>query len=258
MLQISLEYQKAADYSDKFETYIFIDPHSEHGIVSDYDKVITNEFNRIDWTQNSGKYSWYDAVKYIFDNTNYNYVLSIEDDVLISKDYLRLCQQLHYDEALTKDDTILYFHIGAWGQTRGDVNRIVRSQSSIRSSMIHKTKFYKYVQPYYENYNVNKILGLDLDLQKILDINNLTTIAPEANRHGHIGVYGWSATNKHADNTGKISVFGDAIGHNELYQILNESCLSGDKLRKLNQNKNPDYFWNFDPDINFTQLKYDL
>jgi len=253
MLQLSLEYQKEADISDNFETYIFVDPHNEHGIVSDYDKIITDEYKRINWTKNSGKYSWYDSVKCIFDNTDYDYVLSIEDDVLISKDYLRMCEQLFHDGALSKDDNILCFHIGKWEKPRGDSNKIVRSRSSLRSCLINRFKFFKYIKPYYDSLTKNQALGLDLDMQRILEINNLTTIAPETNRHAHIGIYGWSATKE-----GQCFLFKKPLTHEELYSLLKQNCLSGNALIELNQNKSPDYFWDFDPDINFTKLEYDL
>jgi hypothetical protein len=254
MLQLSLEYQKDATNSEDFETYVFVDPHTEYGIVSDYDKVITDQYTRIDWSKNSGKYSWYDAVKYIFDNTNYDYVLSIEDDVLISKDYLRLCNQLYHDKALTKDDNILYFHVGAWGNFVGDVNKIVRSRASSRSIMIYKKKF-EIVKNWIKQ---QKIIDNDHMISDILRCHKMTTIAPKVNRHAHIGIYGWSANNIHGDKGGQISLFEKPLTHKELYLLLKENCLSGTGLRKLNKNKNSKYFWDFDPNINFTKLKYDL
>jgi hypothetical protein len=259
MLQLSLEYQKNALIANEFKTYIFVDPHNLYGVVSDYDKVINNEYIRINWQKNKNKYSWYDSIKYIFDNTDYEYAISIEDDILISLDYLKLCKQIAInDSMLNKNDNILYFHIGAWGKPRGNSNKIIRSQSSIRSCVINKTKFYQYIKPYYDTLKSNEILGLDLDLQNILIQNNMTTIAPETNRHGHIGVYGWSANDNHGDNRGQSSLFDKPLSHEELYSLLKENCLSGTKLLELNQNKNPNYFWDFDPNINFTHIEYSL
>lgn len=265
MLQLSLEYQKAADYSEKFETYIFVDPHPEHGIVSDYDKVITDEYTRIDWSKNSGKYSWYDSVKYIFDNTDYDYVLSIEDDVLISKDYLRMCEQLFHDCALNKNDNILYFHIGAWEKRKWNPNKIVRSGVSSRSILIYRKKFElicKWVKQQQNRMDYDPMWTIkdnDHMINSILKDHNMTTIAPETNRHGHIGVYGWSATFlQKISHEGQKSLFEKPLTHEELYLLLKQNCLSGEKLRELNNNQNPDYFWDFDPDINFEQLKYSL
>jgi hypothetical protein len=150
MLQLSLEYQNNSENSDKFQTYVFVDPHPIHGYSVDYDKVITDKYIRINWPRNSGKYSWYDSVKFTFDNTDYDYVISIEDDILISKDYLMLCEQLCQDRALDKDD-ILYFHIGAWEKPKGNPNKIIRSATSIRSCLISRFKFIKYVKPYYDS-----------------------------------------------------------------------------------------------------------
>lgn len=266
MLQLSLEYQKEAEHSDKFETYIFVDPHKEHGIVSDYDKVITDEYKRINWTKNSGKYSWYDSVKYIFDNTDYEYVITIEDDVLISKDYLRMCEQLSlHDGALSKDDNILYFHIGAWEKPRGNPNKIVRSGVSSRSILINRKKFEiikKWVEEQKSRQDFDLVWSIkdnDHMISNVLKDRNMTTIAPETNRHGHIGIYGWSATGfQKVSHDGQSALFDKHLSHEELYSLLKENCLSGSKLLELNQNKNPNYFWDFDPNINFTKLEYDL
>jgi hypothetical protein len=264
MLQLSLEYQKEAEYSDKFETYIFVDPHNEHGIVSDYDKVITDDYKRINWKQNSGKYSWYDSVKYIFENTNYEYVLSIEDDVLISKDYLRICDQLYHDRALSKDDNILYFHSGVWEKPKGNPNKIVRSGVSSRSILINRKKFEiikKWVEEQKNRQDFDPVWSIkdnDHMINNILKDGNMITIAPETNRHGHVGIYGWSANHIHGNNKGQSSLFDKPLSHEELYSLLKENCLSGSKLIELNQNKNPNYFWDFDPNINFTKLEYNL
>ena len=255
MLQLSLEYQKDATNSEDFETYVFVDPHAEHGIVSDYDKVITDEYNRIDWPKNSGKYSWYDAAKYILDNTNYDYVLSIEDDVLISQDYLMVCKQLHSDGALAKDDNILFFHIGAWEKPKMNPNKIVRSGVSSRSILIYRKKF-EIIKKWVEE--KKDTVDNDHMISDILKHHSMTTIAPETNRHAHIGIYGWSASRIHGDNSGQSRLFEKPLTHEELYLLLKQNCLSGEKLRELNKNKNPDYFWDFDPNINFTKLEYTL
>ena len=266
MLQLSLEYQKEAEYSHKFETYIFVDPHKKNGIISDYDKAITDEYKRINWKQNSGKYSWYDSVKYMFDNTDYEYVLSIEDDVLISKDYLRMCEQLAlHDGALSKDDNILYFHSGAWEKPKGNPNKIVRSGVSSRSILINRKKFQiikKWVEEQKNRQDFDHVWSIkdnDHMINNILKDHNMTTIAPENNRHGHIGIYGWSATAvRKISHDGQSALFEKPLTHEELYSLLKENCLSGSKLIELNQNKNPNYFWDFDPNINFTKLEYDL
>lgn len=255
MLQLSLEYQKDATNSEDFETYVFVDPHTEHGIVSDYDKVITDEYSRVDWPSNSGKYNWYDSTKYIFDNTNYNYVLSIEDDVLISRDYLRLCNTLHHDKALVKEDNILYFHIGSWEKPKGNPDKIIRSGASSRSILIYRKKF-EIINNWIEQQK--KIIDNDHMISDILRYHKMTTIAPKVNRHAHVGIYGWSANHIHGNNRGQVSLFEKLLTHEELYLLLKQNCLSGEKLRELNKNKNPDYFWDFDPNINFIKLEYTL
>lgn len=255
MLQLSLEYQKNAENSDKFQTYIFVDPHQISGYSADYDKVITDKYIRINWPRNSGKYNWYDSVKWAFDNTDYDYILSIEDDILISKDYLILCEQLCQDRALDKDDSILYFHIGAWEKPKGNPNKIVRSGASSRSILINRKKF-KIIEDWLKN-NIN-IIDNDNMIFDILKYHNMITIAPETNRHGHIGIYGWSANNIHSNVNGQISLFDRKLSHEELYTLLKSICLSGEDLKALNRNKANNYFWDFDSNINFTKLQYDL
>lgn len=257
-LKLSLEYQNQAQDNIDFNTYIFVDPHPKYGFVSDYDRIITSEYQRINWTENRGKYSWYDSIKYIFDNTKYEYIISIEDDILISKDYLMICKEIANENSpMIKNDDILFFHIGAWEKPKGDPNKIVRSRASLRSCLINRSKFFTHIKPYYDILK-DKIFGLDIDLQKILDTKNMCTIAPETNRHGHIGIYGWSSNNIHKDMNGQRSLFEKPLSHDELYNLLRKYCLSGNDLIRLNQYKNPKYFWDFDPNINFKELYYQL
>jgi hypothetical protein len=256
MLQLSLEYQQQAEHSDNFDTYVFVDPHPIHGYTKDYDKVITDKYIRINWPRNSGKYNWYDSVKYIFENTNYEYVITIEDDVIISKDYLRLCEQLAlHDRALKKDDDILYFHIGAWEKPKGNPNKIIRSTASSRSILINREKF-KIIDDWFKN-NTN-ILDNDNMITNILKQKKMTTIAPQTNRHGHFGIYGWSALSVHGDHNGQQSLFDQSLTHNELYTLLKKNCLSGNNLLQLNQGKNQKYFWDFNENISFIKLEYYL
>jgi hypothetical protein len=258
MLQLSLEYQQKADNSERFVTYIFVDPHPEYGYTKDYDSVITDQYVRINWPKNSGKYSWYDSVKYIFDNTNYEYVLSIEDDIIISKDYLRLCEQLYHDRALDKDDNILLFHSGGLANCRTpdrDINVIIGSSAASRSIMINRKKF-KIINRFIQE--KQNIVDNDMMLDAVLKKNNMITISPDFGRDGHMGVYGWSSNNIAKNMRGQKTIFPNQIPHEELYSLLKNSCLSKEKLLKLNQNKNPNYFWDFDPNINFTKLEYDL
>lgn len=255
-LQLSLEYQQQADNSSKFKTYVFVDPHEQHGHTKDYDLIISEQYIRINWKKNSGKYNWYDSVKYIFDNTDYEYVISIEDDVLISKDYLRMCEQLAiHDGALVKDDNILYFHIGSWEKPKGNPNKIVRSKASSRSILINRKKF-EIIKKWIED--KKDIVDNDHMISDILKNYNMTTIAPETNRHAHIGIYGWSANRIYSNKQGQKTIFNEPLSHDDLYKLLKENCLSGEKLCKLNLNQNLSYFWDFDPNISFTKLEYRL
>jgi hypothetical protein len=167
-----------------------------------------------------------------------------------------MCEELAlHDAALEKDDHILYFHIGAWEKPKGNPNKIVRSGVSSRSILINRKKFAiitKWVE------EQKDIIDNDHMMKDVLDNYKMTTIAPETNRHGHVGIYGWSATDIHADERGQQSLFHKPLTHEQLYTILKDSCLSGNKLLELNHNKNPNYFWDFDPNINFTKLEYVL
>jgi hypothetical protein len=251
MLRLSLEFQEEAELNGTFDTFIFVDPNSSNGYDKEYNDVINNKYYRVNWPRNSGKYSWYDSVKYMFENTSYNYILSIEDDIIISKDYLRLCKQVvEVDKILDIDNNILNLHIGAWEKPKGNPNKIVRSGSSIRSILINRFKFYKYVDTFYKNKTLDNISGLDLDIKTILDQNNLTTIAPEMNRHGHFGIYGWSAS--------KVKTEIENMNHQELYEKLKTNCLDGKSLQRLNNNYVNHYFWDFDPNIAFNTTEYHI
>lgn len=254
MLQLSLEYQQLAQLSDQFDTYIFVDPHPKYLFTSDYDKVINQNYVRKNWLSNQGKFCWYNAIKYIFDTTNFDYIISIEDDIIISKDYLRLCKQIINDRILEIYSDILYFHIGAWVEPFGNVNKIVRSSASSRSILISRKKF-EIIKNWINN---NDIIDNDHMMSDILKNHKMTTIAPKMNRHGHFGIYGWSASGIFNHTSSQEDVFDTKLSFYELYNKLKDSCLNKDKLCLLNKNKNASYFWNFDPNIDFTKLEYHL
>lgn len=255
MLQLSLEYQKVAQLSDKFDTYIFVDPHPKYLFTSDYDKVITKNYIRKNWSTNQGKFCWYNAVKYIFDTTDIEYVISIEDDIIISTDYLRICKQIIQDKILKLYSDILYFHIGAWIEPFGNPNKIVRSSASSRSILIDRQKFELIKNWMTTNTN---IIDNDHMMADILKHYSMTTIAPQMNRHGHFGIYGWSASGIFSHASSQKDVFNNELSFDELYNKLKHSCLNKEQLCLLNQNKNASYFWNFDPNIDFTKLEYNL
>jgi hypothetical protein len=251
MLRLSLEFQEEAELSDTFKTFIFVDPHPFYGYDKEYNNVINDAYFRINLPRHLGRYSWYDSVKYMFENTYYDYILSIEDDIVISKDYFKLCKQIaEVDKILDIDNNILNLHIGAWEEPKGNPNKIVRSESSSRSILINRFKFYKYVDTFYKYKKSESIEGLDLHIQTILNNNNLTTIAPEYNRHGHFGIYGWSASNKETEI--------ENMNHQELYEKLKNNCLDGKALQNLNNNYVNHYFWNFNPNVNFNKLEYEI
>lgn len=253
MLQLSLEFQQQSDCAEEFDTFVFVDPHPLHGYTEEYDSVINTMYNRINWPRNSGKYSWYDSVKYIFDNSDYNYVLSIEDDIIISKDYLKLCKKIVHDKVLD-NHSVLYFHIGAWEKPKGNPNKILRSGASSRSILINRTKFH-IIEKWIKNNNLKDNDHMVFD---ILHEYNMTTVAPEMNRHGHFGIYGWSSNHKFGNIDGQKSIFDKDIDHDDLYKLLKNNCMSGDQLLLLNNNKSSKYFWDFNPNISFDTIQYQL
>jgi hypothetical protein len=255
LLKLSLEYQHQSEESDSIETFIFVDPHPEYKVIKEYDYVIESRYKRINWSINQGKYCWYSAVDSVFQNTNAEYILSIEDDIIISKDYIKICKQIIKDQILETYKDILYFHIGAWIKPFGDKNKIVRSKASSRSILINRDKF-NIITEWIKN-NPD-IIDNDHMISDILKYHNMTTIAPKMNRHGHFGIYGWSAAGKFKDQRGQSSIFTNQICFNDLYNLLSKSCLSGEKLLELNGNKNSQYFWDFDPNIQYNNLIYEL
>lgn len=256
LLRLSLDYQNTTHLNDNFDTWFFLDPHPEYGVDSSYDTLLSNYQYRIDWPEHVGKYCWYKAVEYIFEHTSYEYVISIEDDIIISKDYLKLCHQLTLDNNLLNqmNNNILYFHIGAWQKPRGNPNKIVRSSACSRSILIHRSKF-DIIRQWQQNHEID---DNDQMISSLLNHHKMTTIAPEMNRHGHFGIYGWSSNGVHMDIRGQKAVFEHGIDKNDLYTLLQQNCTVGAKLLELNQYKNPEYFWDFDVNIDFDNLFYEI
>jgi hypothetical protein len=254
-LQLSLEYQNEADLNNQIKSFIFVDPHPENGFSDDFNKVINKKYKRINFEQHQGKLCWYSAVKHMFDNYNYDYILSISDDVIISKDYLKMCMQIIEDKVLN-NQTILCFHPGAWDKPKGDVNKIVRSSASSNSILITREKF-KLIETFVKE-NAPTMVDNNHMLSEILNHKGMTTIAPEYNRHSHFGIYGYTVNGKHGNLDGQSSVFTKEKTHEQIYELLKKSCLKGKKLSNLNKNQNPRYFWDFDSNIGFETLKYIL
>jgi hypothetical protein len=257
-LKLSLEHQEQAYHPYDIDTFIFMDPHPKNGISSDYNSSFLNNYIKIAFENHKARYSWYLANKYMFDNYQYEYVLSIEDDIIISRDYLFMCDDIIKSKILEKENDILYFHIGAWEKPRGNINKIVTSGTSSRSILMHRGRFdliRNFMNDNHKNQD-NLRIGNDSIISSLLKEKNMKTIAPEYNRHGHFGIYGWSSTGTHADYTGQKSIFEKPITSECLYEIIKDACLDGSKLLDLNRKKNPEYFWDFNPNVNFDKLEY--
>jgi hypothetical protein len=255
MLKLSLEYQQQVKNNEDYHTYVFIDPHPSNGYSIEYDNIITKDYTRINWANNQGKYCWYNAINYLFENTSIEYVISIEDDIIVSYDYLNLCQQIINDSILERYENILYFHIGALGKPRGNKNKVVRSQACSRSILISRSKFL-IIKQYIEKQGIK--VDNDNVIASLLTDYRMTTIAPEMNRSGHFGIYGWSSNRIHGNQNGKKTIFSDEVSFNQLYELLKCTCLNGQALYTLNNNQVKEYFWDFDPNINFENLIYEI
>lgn len=259
-LKLSLEYQEQAHHPYDIDNFIFIDPHPKNGISLDYNNPFLNNYVKIAFENHKARYSWYLANKYMYDNYQYEYVLSIEDDIIISRDYLLMCEEIIKSKILEQENNILYFHIGAWEKPYGDINKIVSSQASSRSILMHRNKFdmiKKFININHKNQD-NVTIGNDSIVSSILKENNMKTIAPKYNRHGHFGIYGWSSAGVHSDYNGQKSIFEKSVSSETLYKIIKDACLNGSKLLDLNQNKNPRYFWDFDPNVQFNNLQFEI
>jgi hypothetical protein len=252
--KVSKDYQDAAFFSDQFDNFVFADPHPERGISFEYDHVIPADWKRINFEYNVGVFSWYKSLRHVFENYDYDHLITIEDDVILSRDYFKMCLAVVNSGVLEKD--VLFFHPGAWQKPDGDPNLIVRSSSSIRSTLIRRENFFKYVDAFYRE--ATTVSGGDLDVQKILDSSNITSISPKRNRHGHIGVYGWSSSGIYADNRGQSAIFSSRPSFYEFYSVMRESCQNGQALLNLNGGKNSGYFWDFDPDMDFDRLEFEF
>jgi hypothetical protein len=259
-LKLSLEYQEQACHPYDIDTFIFIDPHPKNGISPDYNDLFLNNYIKIAFENHKARYSWYLANKYMYDNYQYEYVLSIEDDIIISRDYLLMCEEIIKSKILEQENNTLYFHIGAWEKPYGDMNKIVPSQASSRSILMHRNKFNiirKFMNTNHKNQDNMKI-GNDHIISSILKENNMKTIAPKYNRHGHFGIYGWSSAGVYSDYNGQKSIFDEPVSSESLYETIKDACLDRLKLMHLNGNKNPNYFWDFDPNVQFDKLEYEI
>jgi hypothetical protein len=254
-LQLSLEYQNEAELNSKIKSFIFVDPHPINGYSDDFDKVINKKQKRINFEQHQGKLYWYSSIKHMFDNYEYNYILSIADDVIISKDYLKICNQIMEDKVLD-NQTIFCFHAGAWDKPKGDKNNIVRSSASSNSILITREKF-ELVKAFVKE-NAPNMVDNNHMISEILNSKGMTTIAPEYNRHSHFGIYGYTVSGKHGNLEGQSSLFSKNKSHEDLYELLKKSCLKGKKLASLNKNQNPRYFWDFDPSIDYDLISYSI
>lgn len=160
------------------------------------------------------------------------------------------------EDKVLDNQTILYFHPGAWDKPKGDVSKIVRSSASSNSILITREKF-KLVETFIKE-NAPTMVDNNHMMSEILNNKGMTTIAPEYNRHSHFGIYGYTVSGVHGNLEGQSSVFSKNKSHEDLYELLKKSCLKGKKLSSLNKNQNPRYFWDFDSNVDFDTLKYTL
>ena len=249
LLKLSLEWQEKCDGHEQFKTHVYVDPHNFWGFTKKEFNLVTKDYKVFPARQN--RRSWTVATQELFSSYPYEYILSIEDDVILSKDYFKLCLKLIESEEFHRDD-VLYFHPGGWMSPKGDKNLIITSGISSRSILIQREKFFKYVWPAF--LRNSKIKTSDMFLGEIKERNELKVLTPQYNRHGHFGVWGFSANAIFDFSQGRRQIF-PGMDFYKIYEILKDSCLSGEKLRRLNQGRNPRYFWDFDPNVMFDASK---
>jgi hypothetical protein len=238
MLQLSLEFQEQNQCQDKFMTFFFADNPSDPEIIPilnkhAYPKSIIMRGSRLDLTPNI-----LEAYKWLFENIKTDFVAIIEDDIIVSQDWLKM---MLWFARNNKDENVMAFNAGDLRdkELAGDLQEIkyINWYYSC-ASIISRNIFEKYILPhckqeYYQN--KDKYLrkhfpgileGQLLDqaglFRRIRIKHGLKVICPVYRRFGHIGVYG---------RFQRGSPLGD-LATKERYEILKNACRSRKELEK--------------------------
>ena len=260
MLRLSLEFQQKNWCQDKFMTFFFID-HSDNRevmpIINAYSqpKTIISRQARLDLTPNI-----LEAYKWTFANVKTDYVAIIEDDTIVSQDWLKM--MLWFAEN-NRDETVMALVAGDLLDKKlsGDKN-VVKCIDRYYScaSIVSRTMFEHHVLPhcneeYYKANNAGKDKYLRKYFPGILEAqlldqmglfrrakmkNKLKVICPVFRRFGHIGVYGRFH--------GKSSL--EQMKTEQRYEVLKKACYSQVELEKWASLKTGN-FVDFEPNTDF-------
>jgi hypothetical protein len=175
-----------------------------------------------------------------------DFILSVEDDVLLSHDFLEICHWAIRETEFAEHPKLLFLHAGAWAAPSGDRNLFLYSGPSSRAILLTREKFFRHIYHAFQKTR-DPIASNDWFLSSILQGGRLAAVCPNHNRHAHIGVYGFSAAGKEQRFATRSSVFGD-LSAQEITAKLRAVSLSQSGLLALNPTANPAYFWDFNPE----------
>ena len=257
MLRLSLEYQEKNLCGDQFKTYFFVDyPQSEEvlSVIDNYNgnKEVILRKARLDLTPNI-----LTAYRYLFGDLKANYVAIIEDDIIISKDWLKMVLWFTENDC---DENVLAFNAGTLMDKKcvGDMSKLKYIDWYYScASVISKRMFDKYMLPHCcEEYYNNKDIYLRKNFPGILEgklldqaglfrrvrmKNDLKILCPVFRRFGHIGVYGRFQGE---------SPF-EKLSTEERYNVLKKICHSGEELSKYIKCQTGNFVdFEFDTDFN--------
>ena len=99
MLKLSLEYQAKADLSDEFTTYLYLDRPKKNAdsIINKNKEVLSGFNNKKEIVTRPCNFNinknYLEACRDLF-GAGFQYVLAMEEDTIISKDFFRLCEKV--------------------------------------------------------------------------------------------------------------------------------------------------------------------
>ncbi len=256
MLKLSLELQEKAEGVQDYLTVFCVDDSEENEknleVIDDYrfSKKIIKRKEHFGLTKNI-----LEGLKYCFEESKADYVTVIEDDCVISNDYLKYieyCSTHFYDDDVFAICSINYI-----------INSLKEDKTKVRkvawfyplSYTIKKEVYDKYISPHvgkkqyyddpisYLNTHFSEYQGRFYDVaglfQRIRAHFDLECIIPYVIRVNHIGVYG----RNQGDSEFK------ELSFEEQYKILKSSYKSHNKLIKLTNNRYSNNFWDFNSNL---------
>jgi len=256
MLRLSLEFQRQNMCQSEFMTFFFADYSANEEVMSvlsthKQDKAIIMRKERLDLTPNI-----LEAYKWLFANLSTNYVAIIEDDIIVSRDWLKM--MLFFINSLDKTN-VLALNAGDLRDKKlaGDKSVIKNNDWYFScASIISREMFEKYILPhckpeYYNNKDAylrkhfpgmleGKLLDQAGLFRRVRMRYNLKVLCPVFRRFGHIGVYGRFQ--------GGSPLYGKET--QERYKILKNACCSQVELEKWVSQKTGN-FVDFEPNTDF-------